>query len=309
MDRSSTRTALLAALLVAVLAGCGPAGSGAITPTPVVAPSSGVTGSPAPSAHPPTSVPPSPAPPSSAPPSPPGTLAPSDPPSRTPQPPTPAPATPPGGGPSAIVTHGDRDSTQVALIFTMGGRAETVIPIVEWLRDNRVPATIFVAGSVIDSRWTDVGRRTLEIMEANQHLFGMASHGYNHPDMRTLTEAQIAEEIRAVERTLAARGARDPRPFFQPPSGYQDAQVLRVAGSLGYRYTVLWDIDPLDWKTVEDGGPTADDIVAKVVGRAQGGSIVLLHLSGTQTLAALPRVVTGLRAKGLEPALLRDMLP
>jgi peptidoglycan/xylan/chitin deacetylase (PgdA/CDA1 family) len=191
----------------------------------------------------------------------------------------------------------------------MGGRAEPVVPIMEWLRDNQVPATIFVAGSVIDSPWTDVGRTTLAIMEANPELFEMASHGYNHPDMRTLSASQIAEEIAAVEETLAARGARTARPLFRPPSGYWDEEVLAVAGSLGYPYTILWDVDPIDWRTVANGGPTAEQIVAKVVGRAQGGSIVLLHLSGTQTLAALPDIVAGLRAKGLEPGLVGDMLP
>jgi peptidoglycan/xylan/chitin deacetylase (PgdA/CDA1 family) len=186
----------------------------------------------------------------------------------------------------------------------MGGRAEPVIPIMTWLRDNDVPATIFVAGSVIDSPWTDVGRRTVEIMEARPELFEMASHGYHHPDMRTLTLAQIQAEIRALDETLARIGARTARPFFRPPSGYWKPEVLEAAGGLGYRWTVLWDIDPIDWRTVDDGGPTAADIVEVVVGRAQGGSIVLLHLSGTQTLEALPGIVQGLRAKGLEPALL-----
>jgi peptidoglycan/xylan/chitin deacetylase (PgdA/CDA1 family) len=127
--------------------------------------------------------------------------------------------------------------------------------------------------------------------------------------MRTLSADEIAEEIAAVERTLQARGARTARPLFRPPSGYYDQEVLQVAGSLGYRFTVLWDIDPIDWRTVPNGGPTAQDIVDIVVGRARGGSIVLLHLSGTQTLAALPGVVDGLRAKGLEPATVGEVLP
>lgn len=45
-------------------------------------------------------------------------------------------------------------------------------------------------------------------------------------------------------------------------------------------------------------GPTADQIVAKVFANAQGGSIVLMHLGGYETLKALPRIVDGLRADG-----------
>lgn len=36
----------------------------------------------------------------------------------------------------------------------------------------------------------------------------------------------------------------------------------------------------------------------KVLARAQGGSIVLMHLGGWETLDALPAVVDGLRAQG-----------
>lgn len=305
---------LVAVLLVVVVAACLPA---AAEPSVQPSPSSPIpTASPAMTASPMPSAPPSP--PTSVAPPPSPTGVPSPPPTPapvvTPTPALPTPANPTAtrpsptpAGPSVIVSNGSRATNLVALTFDMGGRAEPVIPIMEWLRDHGVRTTIFVAGSVIDSRWTDVGRRTVEIMEANPHLFEMASHGYGHPDMRTQTLAEITAEIRDLDATLARIGARTARPFFRPPSGYWKPEVLEAAGSLGYRWTVLWDVDPIDWKTVENGGPTADDIVTKVVGRAQGGSVILLHLSGTQTLAALPRVVDGLRAKGLEPAFLADM--
>ncbi len=70
----------------------------------------------------------------------------------------------------------------------------------------------------------------------------------------------------------------------------------------------MWDVDTIDWKRVEDGGPTADEIVARVVSRARGGSIVLMHLGGYHTLEALPEVVQGLRDRGLEPVTLETML-
>ena len=70
----------------------------------------------------------------------------------------------------------------------------------------------------------------------------------------------------------------------------------------------MWDVDTIDWKPTSDGGPTADDIVAKVLSRADGGSIVLMHLGGEHTLDALPRVIEGLRAKGLEPVTLPQLL-
>jgi peptidoglycan/xylan/chitin deacetylase (PgdA/CDA1 family) len=69
----------------------------------------------------------------------------------------------------------------------------------------------------------------------------------------------------------------------------------------------MWDVDTIDWKPTADGGPTSDDIEAKVLSRAKGGSIVLMHLGGYETLDALPGVVAGLRKRGLEPVTLSEM--
>ena len=55
-------------------------------------------------------------------------------------------------------------------------------------------------------------------------------------------------------------------------------------------------------------GPTADQIVTKVLSRAQGGSIVLMHLGGYKTFEALPRVVAGLRDAGFELVTLDELL-
>ena len=55
-------------------------------------------------------------------------------------------------------------------------------------------------------------------------------------------------------------------------------------------------------------GPAADQIVAKVLANARGGSIVLMHLGGYETLKALPRVVDGLEAAGYALVTLEDMI-
>jgi peptidoglycan/xylan/chitin deacetylase (PgdA/CDA1 family) len=48
--------------------------------------------------------------------------------------------------------------------------------------------------------------------------------------------------------------------------------------------------------------------VAKVLGNVEGGSIVLMHLGGYETYAALPRIVEGLQADGYAFANLDELL-
>jgi len=198
----------------------------------------------------------------------------------------------------------------VALTLDMGGRVGDALAIVDWLVEQRVHATIFMTGAMADNPNTDAGRRVLATIDAHPDLFTLGNHSYSHPDFRSLTAAGIRDQLRRTEAALARYCAQDPRPFFRPPNGGYDADVLAGVGAAGYRYTVTWDIDTIDWRPIKNDppGPTADQIVSKVLDNAQGGSIVLMHLGGYETFEALPRVVDGLRAAGFDLVTLDEML-
>lgn len=214
---------------------------------------------------------------------------------------TPRPAT------GVLIEHGDRNSRQVALTFDMGGRVDPALDIMNWLVDNEVRSTIFMTGAIVESQNTDAGRKVLALIDAHPDLFDLGNHSYTHPDFRDLTPEQMRDELTRTE-AVAGRAARaSMRPWFRPPFGGHDADVVRNVAGAGYGYTVMWDIDTIDWRPEADGGPTAPEIVDKVVSRSQGGSIVLMHLGGYNTLEALPAMIAGLRAKGLEPVTLDEM--
>jgi peptidoglycan/xylan/chitin deacetylase (PgdA/CDA1 family) len=84
--------------------------------------------------------------------------------------------------------------------------------------------------------------------------------------------------------------------------------VLQAAASAGYTKTFMWDIDTIDWKPIGEGGPTAQQIATKVVTTAEGGSNVLMHLGGYETLDALRIMVPGLRDRGFTLTSLSDLL-
>jgi peptidoglycan/xylan/chitin deacetylase (PgdA/CDA1 family) len=208
------------------------------------------------------------------------------------------------------VRHGPRTGNDVALTFDMGGRVGDGLAIVGWLVNHDVPATIFMTGAMAENLNTDAGRRVLGIVDQHPELFRLGNHSYTHRDFRNLSAAEIRAELRRTEAAMAPYCGQDPRPFFRPPNGGYDAQVLAAVGAAGYRYTVTWDIDTIDWRPIvnEPAGPTADQIVAKVLGNAQGGSIVLMHLGGYETYAALPRIVAGLRNAGFDLVNLDSLL-
>ncbi len=239
----------------------------------------------------------------------PGTVVPFDAPLPTPSPEpraTPAATPPPPSGSSAIVANGNRSSRAVALTFDLGGRTDDAVAIMRWLRDNGVPATIFVTGSAVDT--SAAAREVMTIINARPSQFDLGNHSYAHPDMTTMSASAVSAELQRAEDTIARYATQPTRPLFRPPYGAWDAEMLAGVGAAGYRWSVMWDVDTIDWKPIADGGPTAQQIVDKVVGRAQGGSIVLMHLGGYETLKALPGIVQGLRAAGLTPVTLEALL-
>jgi peptidoglycan/xylan/chitin deacetylase (PgdA/CDA1 family) len=74
---------------------------------------------------------------------------------------------------------------------------------------------------------------------------------------------------------------------------------------------VLWSVDTGDFQL-----PGVQAIVQRALAGAHPGAIILLHDGGgnrAETIAALPAIIRGLRARGLEPVtvprLLRDNPP
>ena len=243
-------------------------------------------------------------------PSPSPSTSPSGKPSASPSPsPSPAPSQSPSPSLSStavankVISHASRTSTHVALTFDMGGRLDPAIDIMDWLIANHVKATIFPTGMMSSSA---IGRGVIARAVAHPDLFAIGNHSWDHPHFRGLTASQIADQLNRCESTIRALGGTSTKPFFRPPFGGLNAKVGAAAGAAGWAYTVMWDVDAIDWRPVADGGPTADDLVTKVACQAQGGSIVLMHLGGYNTLEALPRIVAGLHDRGLTPRRLSD---
>ncbi len=229
---------------------------------------------------------------------------PNPPPTATPT----ATATQPPTGPSTLVRNGSRSSNKVALTFEMGGRVDPALDIMNYLIEHEVRATLFPTGAILENQNTDIGRQVFSLAAEHPELFDIGNHSYSHPRFTTISDSQIAQELSTTAAAVMNVTGVDPRPWFRPPEGDYNQHVLDVVGQHGYAYTVMWDVDTIDWRPEADGGPTAQDIVNKVLNNAEGGSIVLMHFGGYNTFQALPAIVQGLRQAGFELVKVAELL-
>jgi len=234
------------------------------------------------------------------------------PPTASPGPVTAPPATvkPTSAVPTAVpaavvISHGARTSTEIALTFDMGGRLTPAVDIVTWLIDHDVHATIFPTG--YSGTQTDLGRAALQLAATRPDLFDFGNHSWDHPDFRDLTAAQMADQLSRTQAALLPLIGTT-KPWFRPPYGGWNDTVRSGVGAAGWADMVLWDVDMIDWRPVSDGGPTAADMVAKLLAQARGGSIVLMHLGGYHTLEALPGVLAACEELALQPVTLTELL-
>lgn len=215
------------------------------------------------------------------------------------------PGSSPVAGPATQVAHGPRGVSNIALTFDMGGRLDPAVDIVQWLIDHEVHATLFPTGA--SGTQTAQGLTAIQLAATRPDLFDFANHSWDHPDFRDLTAGQMADQLLRTESALAPI-AGSTKPWFRPPFGATNDAVRAGVGAAGWRHVVMWDVDTIDWRPEADGGPIADEIVAKISENAQGGSIVLMHLGGYNTLEALPGILSAVGVLGLEPVTLDEML-
>jgi peptidoglycan/xylan/chitin deacetylase (PgdA/CDA1 family) len=184
-----------------------------------------------------------------------------------------------------------RPARAVALTFDDGPSPAYTARILRELRRLHVHASFFVIG-YLASAYPDLVRR-----EARMGM-AVGNHSYNHPEVPPFDELPpplIKDEIALADHALAGLGIRTR--LFRPPGGGASARVVRIAAGLGQR-VVLWSVDPRDWEP----GVTAKAIVQRVLGAVRPGSIIDMHDGGgdrSATLAALPAIVRGIRARGL----------
>ncbi|MGD0678412.1 MAG: polysaccharide deacetylase family protein [Polyangiaceae bacterium] len=186
-------------------------------------------------------------------------------------------------------------SPRVALTFDDGPDPEFTPLVLDVLAAKNVPAAFFVVG-----RQTRLHPELVSAIDRAGHLVG------NHSDHHGLwfhfrLWTGLRREIFACNAAISAAIGKQPL-LFRSPQGFKNpalGDVLRQMGLLA----IGWQVRGLD--AIEND---ADKIVQRIVSNVRAGGVVQMHdgaaLFGVKsrraTLDALPRVIDGIRARGLQ---------
>lgn len=202
--------------------------------------------------------------------------------------------------PDTLVNSGSREHKRVALTFDAcsSGQLRFDREVYEVLDRMRAKATIFLGGT-----WIAHNRRSAHMIASNP-LFELATHGYHHPHLPTLSQQDVEWEIVSGQRAVFQELGVWPRLFRAPY--VEIAPHVMAAAKRADAVLVQCDLPSGD----PDPLLKPEKIVRWVIDSARNGSIIVFHINqnGVHTRDTLGPAIAGLRARGFELVTVSELL-
>src|SRR5439155_5249377 len=204
---------------------------------------------------------------------------------------------------------------QIAIIFDDGPDPQWTPKILDVLKREHAPALFFLIG-IQTEKFPSIASRIYK----EGHEIG--NHTFSHPDISDLSDGLTRLELNVTESLFASRLGirtllfRPPYSIDAEPDTEDEVRPLEISENMGY-LTIGDKIDPNDWR--ENPHRSAEQISSFVLDHLPPcspsdrscGNIILLHDGGgdrRETVRALPMIIEGVRAKGIQIVSIGDLL-
>lgn len=202
-------------------------------------------------------------------------------------------------GETPELREGQPGCNRVAIIFNIGIGGEVRLPVLEYLKTEQVPATLFPMGWWAEEH-PDALKRMADLG------FAIASHGDIQGELTLRDDDEVSTDVRASFATIGRVIGAEPEPYFTPYAAAIDERVRRLVAEQGY-LPVGWEVPAADY----GDGITSTDVYERVVPNIYDGAIVEFHLDGPATAqsteVALPTIIEELQAQGYQFVTVSEM--
>ncbi|MGK5115708.1 polysaccharide deacetylase family protein, partial [Geodermatophilus sp. CPCC 205506] len=209
-------------------------------------------------------------------------------------PPRPAPREPPRG----VVDRLPGEGSSLALTIDDGTSSDVVASFCTFAADSGVRLTFFPNGMY--RAWEENGELLQPLIDSGQ--VAMGNHTWSHPDITTLGDDEVAEEIGRNRDWLASTfGVRD-TPFFRPPFGAHDDRTDRISAAAGHPTIALWN------GTLGDHRPiTPAELMAAAREWFAGQAIIVGHANQLTVASVYDELLDLIAERELQTVTLADV--
>lgn len=188
----------------------------------------------------------------------------------------------------------DPDKPMVAFTFDDGPYSPVTDRIVAAFEKAEGNCTFFNVGERWEDGYTDyIASGKNALAKGNE----IATHTYNHPDLTTLSEESIKEQVKKSCKLIEKNTGTEVK-LLRPPGG---AINEKVSNSVG-KPMILWSVDSLDWKN-----RNTDAVCSAILDQIQDGSVILMHDLYETTAEAVERLLPKLKKQGYQFVTVSDL--
>lgn len=193
--------------------------------------------------------------------------------------------------------RGDSRKAKVAITIDDGWWEEAIVKTTEVLKSTKTSLTLFVPGQAIlafPGRWRELVNLGCKI----------ECHSYTHRfDVAKLSVEEIVDEIdRSQEALNNVLGKPAPFTFYRPVGGTISENIYKALETRNLK-GVIWTMSGFGTSSVA----TPETVSQRILSLANNGYITLHHFIKNDALALEP-IISGLKAKGLTPSRLEEVL-
>lgn len=188
----------------------------------------------------------------------------------------------------------DTAEKKVAITFDAAWGAEDTDELLSILDEYNAKVTVFVVGD-----WVRKYPDAVKAFYQAGHTIG--NHSDSHKAYSKLSLDEITADIEKCNAEIEACIGEKPK-LLRAPSGDYTNDVITAAERLSMQ-TVQWSVDSLDWQGLE-----VAEMVSRVTGAAESGSIILFHNDVKNTPEALRQCLQALSEKGYRFVTVEELL-
>ena len=178
------------------------------------------------------------------------------------------------------------NENKIALTMNCAWNADDIDKILEILEKNQVKITFFVVGE-----WANKYPEALKKMASEGHE--IANHSDTHPHVNNLSsEANIKEIENCSQKIENIIGKKTT--LYRAPYGEYNNTVIKSAKEAGHT-AIQWNLDTLDYT-----GLTGEEMWARLNGKLQKGSIILMHNGTEHTADSLNMLLNNIKKEGFQ---------
>ncbi len=223
--------------------------------------------------------------------------------------PTPAPEPPPKPvsaattleripAPTAPFTGLPGEGNLLAWTVDDGADPSVVAAYAQFAATTGTRLTLFATGSY--PAWSENVGQLAPLVASGQ--VQIANHTWTHPDLTSLSDQGIVDELQRAHDHIGELFGVDARPFYRPPYGYWNDRLVSVAAQIGYTAPVMW------YGSLADSGLIPKEEIVRLAHEWFLPQHIVIghlnHLPVTEVFGDLARVIA---ERGLQTVTMNDV--